>query len=569
MLPRGKEKTKRTKNLIFDLVIISLFIFTAVVIFNARWCGQSPVLHMSSDAGDMLSYAAALDHPELFKNDASFSDQKHLGFYQTIHINLIRWLNLATQDYGLAYLLLFIPFIFLQLLGFYLLGMILFDSRFWGLLLSLTCLGFYYIPGLWTYWGLFSGPQTRYLFQSLLPYFLLAACLLRDRPRWWPLIMLGGGLLTLVHPPAGPVWAFAVWLGLALVAPPAWSWGRWAGYCLLLGLIYLASALPFVLPWLGKDAAAPVQVDHALVLAIAKQRIGLEYFDTWAAVKAFFGPWKGWLCLYLLGGTLGLGFMAWAQARQRGNLRMALAWVAGVILIAVLFPWVHKSYAAVRGALPWEIDFIRSVRFLIPLMFIFCLWPLAWASSRLGGGSAGRRGGRAGLAAVGVAFLAITLYNFPSFQGVASKGWEYLRHGRAACAGGFSRQQRLAEVLEAVKKSVPPGGRIFCNDTNLQVMLRHYALRPLVWAKKDMGIKYYNDGGAGLPEWERIRNLMYAALGQKDPQARQAGIAALAQSLGASYLLVDWPWSPGVLPGQSVHPRLLWVKHGHSLLKLD
>ncbi len=562
------KKLVQRKGWILDLIVLGSFIIIALAIFNARWCGQTPVLQMSSDAGDVLSYAAALDHPEHFTNDVSFSDRSHLNFYQMIHINLIRLLNRLTGDYGLAYLVFFAPLIFLQTFGFYILGNLLFKSRYWGLLLALTCYGFYYIPGLWTYWGMFSGPQTRYLFQSLLPFFLIAACLLREKPKWWPVLMVSGGLLTSLHPPAGPVWSFAVWLGLLVVAPKVWGWRKRVTYLLLLGCIYLVSALPFVMPWLSKGSNAVVSLDYNLIVSIAKKRLGVEFFDTWAAVKVFFGQWKGWLFLYWLGGALGFLFMLWRRSKSSDNVLMAVAWVLGIIASAILFPWAHKSLAQSQRVLPVEIDFIRSIRFLIPLMFVFCLWPLAYWSQVL------REGGRAfwpariALALAGIVFITLTLYNFPSFLGTAGNGIKYLVQGRESCSGRFASQSRLTEVLDAVKRSVPPGGKMFSNSTHLQVMCRHYCLRPLVWAKKDMGIKYYNANGAALPEWERIRNQMYASLGQKDAFSKQDGIVALARGLGAQYLLVDWKWRVKDAAKRSTGAQLLWEKNGYSLVKL-
>ncbi len=563
------QRLAQSKKIIIDVIVVAFLVIMALAIFNARWCGQIPALHMSSDAGDVLSYAAVLDNPQYFTNDVSFSDQSHLNFYQMVHVHLIRLVNLVADDYGSAYLYMFAPMIFLQIFGFYLLGNLLFRSRFWGLLLSLTCFGFYYIPGLWTYWGMFSGPQTRYLFQSLLPYFLIAACLLRERPKWWPLLMIGGGLLTIIHPPAGPVWAFAVWLGLLFAAPASWGWGIRILYLLLLGGIYLVSALPFVLPWFSKDGGVLSQIDYDLVISIARKRIGVEYFDTWAAVKVFFGQWAGWLSLYWIGGGLGLLLMVWRKTKQRDNALMVLAWVLGIIISAVLLPWAHKSLAQAQRVLPVEIDFIRSIRFLIPMMFIFCLWPLAYFTQRLRSGGLTWLPMRIALALGGIAFIAVTLYSFPSFQGTVGRGLEYIFQGRAACQANFASQVKLAEVLDAVKRDVPPGGKMFSNSTQLQVMCRHYCLRPLVWAKKDMGINYYNANGSGLPEWERIRNAMYASLNKKDPLARELGIVALAKSLGAQYLLVDWKWQSGQAARLAAESRLLWIKYGYSLVKLS
>ena len=87
---------------------------------------------------------------------------------------LIRWLNQYTADYGLAFSYLLLPQIFIQLLGFYLLGKVLFKSRLWAFLF--TMLVAMPIESVET-WGITFNPVLRFSYQALIPYLLTLAYL--------------------------------------------------------------------------------------------------------------------------------------------------------------------------------------------------------------------------------------------------------------------------------------------------------------------------------------------------------------------------------------------------------
>ena len=134
----------------------------------------------------------------------SLGDSNNIGIYATIHIPLIRLLDRLTGDYGLAYAWLVFPETFLQLLGFYILGRVLFKNRFWAFLLAfLTAMTVINI-GLGEIWGVWRDALPRVTFQSLLPFLLALVLVWKDRPGRWPWLMIFAGLACLCPPDQCP-----------------------------------------------------------------------------------------------------------------------------------------------------------------------------------------------------------------------------------------------------------------------------------------------------------------------------------------------------------------------------
>ncbi|MGH2395803.1 MAG: hypothetical protein ACRDFW_02205, partial [bacterium] len=99
-----------------------------------------------------MSFAVARDHPEFFSGDSVLGDSRNVSVYPTIHIPIIRGLARVTGDYGMAFISLLGVHVFLQALGFYLLGLVIFQSRYWGALLAVLTLMPVYIT-LPEFWG--------------------------------------------------------------------------------------------------------------------------------------------------------------------------------------------------------------------------------------------------------------------------------------------------------------------------------------------------------------------------------------------------------------------------------
>ena len=164
-----------------------------------------------------MHLAAALDHPENFQRDTMMNDSANFDFYATLQTPLARLLEPLVGDYGVAFMLPQLPLVFIGLLGFYVLGRVLYRDRLVALLLAASCLITIKIKLLSTYWGISSWTTARDWFQAFLPFVLAGAIYYRKRPYMWPLVMVGMGLLIYCHPVSTPAWALDCGLPLVLL----------------------------------------------------------------------------------------------------------------------------------------------------------------------------------------------------------------------------------------------------------------------------------------------------------------------------------------------------------------
>jgi hypothetical protein len=93
-------------------------------------------------------------------------------------------------------------------------------------------------------------------------------------------------------------------------------------------------------------------------------------------------------------------------------------------------------------------------------------------------------------------------------------------------------------------KTQPGEGVLFFNEdpayTSQTISVRYAALRPLVYTERDSGLLGYANRSllqgwlATTREWEAVRAV-------NDPVERLAALVPLADRLGATYLVVDYP----------------------------
>ena len=124
-------------------------------------------------------------------------------FYTTAHIFAIQALGWLTGDYGKGMIFLLGPLVLIHLLGYYLLGRVLYQNRFWALLLSLTT-SVYILTPIGDDVGLMFDPLPGLAFGALLPYLLSAIIRFQDDPEKWKRLMACGAGLIYVHPVSGP-----------------------------------------------------------------------------------------------------------------------------------------------------------------------------------------------------------------------------------------------------------------------------------------------------------------------------------------------------------------------------
>jgi O-antigen/teichoic acid export membrane protein len=548
----------------WDWLAVLTFVAFAMIYFLGRLQGNYPIVILTGDGGNIASYAAALDHPTWFQADPALGASNNIGIYATIHVPLIRALNHLTGDYGLAYAWLVLPQTFLQLLGFYILGRVLFStagenkSRFWAFLLAfLTAMTVINI-GLGEIWGVWQDALPRVTFQSLLPFLLALTLVWKDRPRRWPWLMLFAGLLVYVHPISAPAWGLAVWLSLWLLQPRDWSWKRRTLVMAGLGGLFLVVLTPFAINYLsyrGRDQAA----DYSTVMAILKTYSPANLINVPAAVGDFLKNMTRNLLLPVA--MLGFAITWQLKKNDRTPIKVVLLWTAGILITSVLIPLAEQVIENHFHILPLETELVRCIRYFVPLLLLFWIWPLAEWTPRLSHPLARR-------AAVAIGILLFGFWGATNRPAVRDmfQTFACFTKVRLVCPA----PSPLDELILSLRTETQPGEGVlvFNEDTayiSQSLSVRYAALRPLVYTLRDSGILGYSNRSA-LAGWLATTKQMDVFRDMTDPGQRLDGLVPLAESLGADYLVIDFEVSPRMLKDLPV--SVVMQNDGYVLFKL-
>ena len=553
-----------------DVAALLLFGLYAVLFWLEHWKGAWPVVDLGGDSGNILSWAVALDHPAAFARDSALADPGALGFYATIHVPLMRLLGPLAGDYGTAWMLLLGPHVFLQVTGFYVLGRVLFRDRLWALLLAVVTSVLVWI-NLGTYWGAFAEPQPRFTFQALLPWALALALQWRDRPSRWPALMALVGLLMYVHPVSAPAWGFACWLGLWASKAPGTTMRERIGWRTLAAAAFLIVALPFVWLYAGSEASAgTASVDPSVIARAVELSVPAEYRDVRRAVRTFvtiasLPPQR----FYWGGAALAILLLALLGGRERALLRPVLLWTTGIVAVSVGLTWADQAQAASRHVPPVQVDLIRGIRYLVPLMLLLVLWPFAALDAKLAQGHPTPLRRIARVVALGGGAI-VTIgwaMTFSPTMGVggALSCW---RQGALVCRDEGHRDR--AAIFDAVREHTPEGAPMIATERRSAPVLRYYARRPVVHAWRDISVYLYSRRDL-LPGWiereaakARIRRL-------PSPGRRFREYMRFAAAAGAEYALIDSLYVPAKFPAQRGFYdgyEVPWRRGGHALVRV-
>jgi hypothetical protein len=459
------------------------------------------------------------------------------------------------------------PHVFLQMSGFYLLGRVLFRNRLWALFLAVITLVLVKI-NLGTYWGAFKEPLPRFTFQAFLPFVLALAIHWRNRPSRWPLLMTLTGLLMYVHPVSTPPWAFAIWLGLWADKAPGSTIGRRLGQRLLAAAAFLTATAPFVYLYVSSQTYDAAQASS--IASAMKDAVPHEYKSIWDALTSFVRasstPPRPY---FVAAAALGIPVLWFMGGRERALVNKYVLWIVGILAVAVGLAWADQSYAAAHGRAPLQIDLIRGIRYLIPLVLLGALWPLAAIDARMAESSAAtlRWGGRCVVLAVGAALTVFWVQT--SYRSVwvtdAADCWN---RGKMACPG--RSQEKLAGLSEAIRENTPEGALIITTMPSLVPMIRWHSQRSIAHDWRDLSVFLYSrrDQLAGWNQRSRqFRTLEHA----KSNAARFAGVMDFGADLEADYALIHWPYMAAsfpAAPGEYEGYELVWRDREFGLMKL-
>jgi hypothetical protein len=515
---------------IADGAIVLAFALLALLYQLGRWGGANPFIFLNSDAANIASFAAAWDHPAFFRGDEVLADPNNFRIYATLHIPLLRALAKWTGDYGSAFVSLLGPHVFVQTLGFYILGRVIFLKRFWAILLAIVTLPCISL-NLGEYWGIYDDPLPRISFQALLPYLLAAAFYFRSKTTTWPWLLGSAGALIYIHPVSAPGWMLALWLGMWAFLPASWCFKKRLAYMSILAAVPVVVASPFVIHYLQNHVQRiPPESSFNKVHEIMTARLGWDALDVFSNVRDFIV-----LCatdwFYWAWAIVGAAVVAWLRRHDRRSVALVGLWTLGLLLSAVALPWADQSMSAVRGRLPLTIDLIRGIRYLVPLMLLFCLWPLADVTRKFQQQNAQRLSAQFCYSA-GALLVALWAYRYP--PEIVRDAVSCWTHGKWVCSQEWW-PERL-EALEAVRRLVPPGSTVLASDDELPI--RYYARRPVVYSWKDGGILAYTNPGE-LIKWFGKYQSMEAVLAEKDDFAKVTALVNLSRRLKAQYVMIN------------------------------
>jgi len=363
---------------VFDVIFYAIFLFIALAFFVGRWKGIVPVVDLGSDAANVATFAAVLDHPENFLNDFVYYDTGNFKFYVSFHILYLRIVSNIFNDYGLAYLSLIIPIIFIHSVGFYVLGKKLFKNRFFAFLLAILSLIIVYTESS-DYWGIYRDPQPRMLFAAFLPWLLLVAFSCLKRPVLRYLTMAIIGLLVYFHPNSAPGIAFAIWLGFLFTKPQGKKVGVHLLEMLGIGLIFFMAAIPFMTAYMGSRDLILSGMDYDTALVEFKT-LGMAMFRLGETLLRLL---KIFISTLLLPLAVIAWFVGWLKLEQKTEIKLIVIWILGLLFVGCGIPFLEAFIDEKLQIMPVLLDLNRNLRYIVPLLEISILLPLAGYANRI------------------------------------------------------------------------------------------------------------------------------------------------------------------------------------------
>ena len=519
----------------FDALVLVIIILLALLCFFGQWKGSVPYVYLRGDASNIASWVAGRTYPELFQNDYVLSDLDNYRYYYTVYFPILQVLKNVVGDFGTASIVLYAPLIILQGIGFYLLGAEIFQHRIWGALLSgLNMLTFYMNLG--TLWGIaFDDVVPRFMFQALLPYILLCAIIWRHNPKRWPWVMVFAGLMVYVHSVSTLTWGFGIWLGLWLFPPKEWSKIKKMRQMTFLGLVFLATILPFAISYLSNHAYGET-IEYELVHSLMAGRYSPGALDLSRAFGDFLIILFDRETIFTLTGLIGIPISLRPEAPEsRQKFRLIVAWFMGLLIVAVVVPLIDHGISNMNDRLPYQVDLTRNLRYVFLFLSIFALGGIREMAHWLNNidGNLPRNSDLVSPLLGGLFLFWMIQFHLPIF---ATNSWNCIVEGDLFCPRENKELQKL-DILDAIKRETPEGAKIMPMD--LQMEVRYYALRPIIFAQRDIGVLSYTNPERLLLWHEKAQEInQIKDLSDKDIKTEK--LIDFARRYGAEYVLVNW-----------------------------
>ena len=176
---------------------------------------------------------------------------------------------------------------------------------------------------------------------------------------------------------------------------------------------------------------------------------------------------------------------AWRHGERRTVEFLGL-FAAALIFVAIVVALADHAIAARLGRVPFEIDFVRSAKYLTPIVVIGLVWgaKLIWESGAQRFSVSARR---SLVIAGGFAFLALNRGTLETVSQVSCGARTLLG---LTCVERQTRADTTA-MYRAIEREVPKGQLLFLTGRVGQVSgygIRIYSRRPVAWSRKEGGI---------------------------------------------------------------------------------
>lgn len=542
--PILNPEINQKKASLIDRIVLLVFAFYALLSFLSRWNGITPFIDLKGDAASVAGFAASLDHPIFFTNDFLLNKPQNFESHVYLHVPLVRLLSKLVEGYGLAYLVLLPPIIFIQLAGFYWLGKVIYKSRFWGFLLSVLS-GLLVYTASSDYWGFYIDPQPRMLFQAFFPFVLTLAWLSTDHPRWRWLTMVMIGLLSFVHPNSIPSVAFAIWMGFLIQKPASQTWKMHSLSILAMGILFLVIVSPAFFSYFATRQIATESLDFMT----ASQYFSDNFRSTYNSPTVLL-DFLGWM---LKSGLLPLALIGTAVIahvkEKRSDLVRLLIWILIIIMIAVALPSLELELDKVIQKLPVLLQLPRNLRYIVPLLEILALWPLAYLWKHAESSSLTTLK-KVFSSIIGILIIFFSIFQFKSitrstlFASPPSNIIDLVScwgTGKFFCPTPSLSDQ--LDMIEHIRDNTPTGSRLLSiPPVDINGAIRYEALRPLILTPSD--IKKLSLSDIALSYQYKAWADQWRSVSQKPKEERQQDYINLSKEFGAEYIVLSLPLPP-------------------------
>jgi hypothetical protein len=232
-----------------------------------------------------------------------------------------------------------------------------------------------------------------------------------------------------------------------------------------------------------------------------------------------------------------------------------------LFLAAVALPFGERQVEAALHIPPIDTELVRALRYFVPWLLIFWVWPLAELAPRL----ANPRAQQAALLAGLLLLAGWSATHTPEARKMLD-ALSCLARRQFVCA----EPRDSAEFINALRSQTPAGARIFNfnqadSSTSNALSIRYQALRPMVYTVRDAGLFIYANRAA-FKNWLATTQEVDAVQALADPGARLDRLLPLAQALHADYLSFDFPPASADLSRYPV--ELIWQNKTYTLLRL-